>query len=117
MDKTKPLIVSPKLNKPVMNITLFINNFLIKVVNSFKYLEVILKNILSFNDHTAHVENKIARSIGIISKLYHYVPSEILMKLYYILIHPHLLYRILVWGQLLKLIQKKSSYLKIKLLN
>ena len=116
MDKTKPLIVSPKLNKAVLNITLSINHFPIKVVNSFKYLGVILENILSSKDHTANLENKIARSIGIVSKLKHYVPSEILMKLYYILIHSHLLYGISVWGQLSKLIQKKSSHFKIKLL-
>ena len=81
MDKTKSLIISTKFNKTVKNITLSINNFLIKVVNSFKYLGEILDNKLSSKNHTVNLENKIACSVGIISKVKHYVPSGILMKL------------------------------------
>ena len=59
MDKTKALIISPKLNKTVKNITLSITNFLIQVVNSFKYLGVILDNKLSFKDYTVNLENRV----------------------------------------------------------
>ena len=48
MDKTKALIIFPKLNETVGNITLSINNFSIEIVNSFKHLDVILDNKLSF---------------------------------------------------------------------
>ena len=117
MDKTNIFIVSPKLNKSFKNITLSINNFLIQIVNSFKYLKIILDNKLSFKNHTANLKNRIARSVGIISKLKHYVPSEILMKLYYILIHPHLLCEILVWRSTFKTYIKKIISLQNKALS
>ena len=44
MDKTKALIISPKLKETVKNITLSSKNFRIQVVNSFKYLGMILNN-------------------------------------------------------------------------
>ena len=47
MDKTKALIISPKLNKTVENIPLSINNFPIQIVNLFKYLGVILLPLTS----------------------------------------------------------------------
>ena len=42
------------------------------------------------------IENKISRSIGIIIKSF--LPPSALLKLYHALVHPHLLYGLLVWG-------------------
>ena len=115
-DKTKALIISQKLNETDKYITLSITNFLIQIVNSFKYLGVILYNKLSFKNHTANLENRIARSVGVTSKLKHYVPSKILMKLYHILIHPHLLCGILVWESTFKTYVRKIISLQNKTL-
>ena len=68
-------------------------------------------------DHTANLENRIARSVAIIIlKLKHYASSEILMKLYYILIRPHFLYGILVWESAFKTYIQISSHFKLTLL-
>ena len=53
---------------------------------------------LTFNSHIKMIENKISRSIGIIIKLKSFLPPSALLKLYYALVHPHLLYGLLVWG-------------------
>ena len=47
---------------------------------------------------TSRVENKVARSVGILSKLKHFLSSNSLLKLYYAFIHPHLLYGLSIWG-------------------
>ena len=44
------------------------------------------------------IKSKISRSIGIIIKLKSFLPPSALLKLYYALVHPHLLYGLLVWG-------------------
>ena len=36
--------------------------------------------------------------MGILSKLKHFFPSNLLLKLYYAFIHPHLLYGLSIWG-------------------
>lgn len=115
-NKTKAIIISPKVNKCLNDISLTINNSPIQIVNSFKYLGVILDNKLSFKDHIINLGKKIARSVGIISKLRHYFPSKILLKLYFTLIHPHLMYGILVWGSTYKTYSKKIASLQNKAL-
>ena len=44
------------------------------------------------------IENKISRFIGIIIKLKSFLHPTALLKLYYALVHPHLLCGFLVWG-------------------
>ena len=44
------------------------------------------------------IDNKISRSIGIIVKLKSFLPPSALLKLYHALVHPHLLYGLLVRG-------------------
>ena len=43
-------------------------------------------------------ENKLSRSIGIIIKLKSFLPPTALLKLNYVLVHPHLLSGLLVWA-------------------
>ena len=44
------------------------------------------------------IAKKIKRSIGIISKLHHYVGQKILVNIYYALVYPFFIYGILVWS-------------------
>jgi len=73
-NKSLALIISPFLNKttPVLNI--FLNSSTITLTNSVKYLGVIIDNNLLFVEHIKMLEFKVARSIGILSKLKYYVP-------------------------------------------
>ena len=69
----------------------------IKVVSSAKYLGVFIDDKQNFQEHIKHLEEKVSRSVGIISKLKNYLPKHALFKLYYTLVHSHLLNGLIVW--------------------
>ena len=70
----------------------------INIVSSTKYLGVFIDNKLNFKEHILTLENKIARSVGILSKVRYNFPLKTLLQLYHVLIHPLLTYGIVVWG-------------------
>ena len=70
----------------------------IKVVSSAKYLGVFIYDKLNFQEHINYLEKKVSRSVGILSKLKNYLRLHALFKLYYTLVHSHLLYGLIVWG-------------------
>ena len=112
--KCKAMIIAPKLRSPSCTIPILINDIPIPIVDSFRYLGVILDNKLTFSDHISNVAKKVSRSVGIISKLRHYAPTSILLKLYYAILHPHLLYGNIVWGSTYKSYLQKLYPYKIK---
>ena len=125
MNKTN-FVLFHTFNKPIKeNITLKINRIAIQEQKYIKYLGVLLDSTLSWNVHLDNLTKKITRSIGIMYKIRPFVPNNILIKLYYALIYPHLLYAIQVWGSTfdkyinpLFILQKKVvrliSHVKIK---
>ena len=56
------------------------------------YLGIKLDSKLNYKPHITLVENKIARSVGILSKLRYLFPSSTLLLLYYSFIHPPFLF-------------------------
>ena len=96
--KSNHLIISPKQNILSPHVTLIVNNLPILSCDKAKYLGVFIDSRLNFHSHIKSVENKVARSLGILSKLKHFLPSNSLLKLYYAFIHPHLLYGLSIWG-------------------
>ena len=58
----------------------------------------LLHEKLSWKHHIAYVCSRIARNIGIFTKLRHYMPLAQLKQLYYSLVHPYISYAILAWG-------------------
>ena len=81
-----------------LNINIYINNHKIEQVYQIKYLGVIIDCKLQWKEHIKSVENKIAKSCGLISKIRHYVDQESLRKLYYAHVYSHLQYAVLAWG-------------------
>jgi hypothetical protein len=59
---------------------------------SYKLLGVLLDENLSFNQHCKLVCSKIAQANYIIAKSKNLLPKKILKDLYFLLVHPHLLY-------------------------
>ena len=53
---------------------------------------------LNWQPQIQHVNNKLAKNLGILSKLRYYVDLNILKQIYYSLIYPYLSYGILAWG-------------------
>ena len=79
-------------------LTLKLNNVNIERVSQFNFLGVILASLLKWDKHVAHVSLKNSRVIGVLYRLKHVFPREVLLTLYNALILPHLSYCILVWG-------------------
>ena len=52
---------------------------------------------LNFDFHISNIVYKISRTVGIISKIRHYLPETALLKIYYAQIHSHLLYGLSIW--------------------
>ena len=96
--KSNFLVIPPRLRKPLPYISLKLNNVESNPCESIKCLGVQIDSQLTFNSHTRMIENKISRSIGIIIKLKSFLPPSALLKLYYALVHPHLLYGLFAWG-------------------
>ena len=62
----------------------------IKRVNSTIFLR---------NEHVQHVKHKIARSIGILYKIRHYLNKQTLLNIYYTFVFPYLIYGVEIWGK------------------
>ena len=87
------------------NIRISIGENLIERKASGKFLGMLLDDKLTFKEHINSIKCKVSKMAGILYKLKDKFPLEILHKLYYSLIYPHLIYCILAWGS------AKSTYL------
>ena len=66
-----------------------------------RYLGVLIDSNLSWKHHITYISTKINKSLGILARLRHFVPSKTLLNMYRSLIQPHLSYGISVRGKLL----------------
>jgi hypothetical protein len=85
-----------------------IKNANIKQKGFIKYLGIFLDEQINWKQQIKHVNNKIAKNIGIINKLRHYLDLKMIKQLYYTLIYPYLTYGVMSWGN-----TYKSSLTKI----
>ena len=67
-----------------------------------KYLGILIDSHLTWKHHIDHIAIKISRTIGLISKLRHFVPKHTLINIYRSLVAPYLTYGLIVWGQACK---------------
>ena len=64
-----------------------------------KYLGVIIDSNLSWKYHIGYITSKLSRTIGIIARIRHHVPTDTLLTIYRSLILPYLYFGLSVWGQ------------------
>ena len=113
LKKTKFMIFHYKQKKilPHMVPHIQINNTDIDLVKEFNFLGLTVNEHLDWSSHCQLIANKISRTTGIINKLKHYLPEDVLKIMYNSLILSQLQYCIKAWGfehhRLLKL-QKKA---------
>ena len=69
-----------------------------KQVDSTKYLGITFDSNLTWKSHINELCLKLSKTVGILSKVRHFVNKHILVMLYYSLIYPFLTYGIHVWG-------------------
>ena len=89
VDKTFAIMFSNRPNdiQPVM-----FGNEAVTQVSKGKFLGITIDTRLTFGPHISSVCTKLSKSVGIINKLKDTVPQDILIKLYYSLIYPYIIY-------------------------
>ena len=75
-----------------------IDNTPLKNIESFNFLGITLQKDLKWETHINNISCKIAKTLGIMNKLKHYVPKHILLTIYSSLVLPYIHYGILLWG-------------------
>lgn len=98
INKSKYMVFHTMNQKPNATISISIENKRLEEVKSFKFLGYILDPQLKWNLHISHITNKIAKNIGIITKLSRVVNSTTLRNLYFSLVQPYLTNGITIWG-------------------
>jgi hypothetical protein len=97
------MVFNPDVNKPAEEIVftnrslipydnIVFNNANVKAVDSHKHLGLILDTKLNFNKHIDEKISKANKGIGIIRRLYPYLPRKSLIQIYKSYIRPHLDY-------------------------
>jgi len=106
-DKTKLVVYQPYNKKIPSNFYVKINKYKIKPCPYVKYLGVSIDEHLSWNTHINSLCQQLSQSIGIISKIRHYVPLKSCISVYYAIFYSYLRYGCLTWQFAAKqLIQK-----------
>ena len=77
---------------------LFINNIEIERVENFNFLRLNINENLSWKSHIDKITVKISKSGGIINRLKHFLPTDILRTIYCSTVQSNLLYSLLSWG-------------------
>ena len=115
IDKSNFVIFRLPQKKVNYSIKLKIDNKDIKAMKSIKYSGVYIDCHLKWKEHILEVSEKLARGIGILLKLRHFVNLASPVQVYYSIIYSFLTYGIIVWGntyssnlQPLIILQKKA---------
>ena len=77
---------------------IYIDNTLIDYIDTFNFLGVYIDKTLRWNSHIDFIACKISKVIGMLNKLKHFLPPNILLSIYNALIVPHLNYGNILWG-------------------
>src|SRR6218665_3365831 len=78
--------------------SLLIDNIPLTQVKSSKFLGVYVDGHLTWNEHINNISIKLAKSIGVISRIAYLLPSNIRFNLYFSLICPYLSYCNIAWA-------------------
>ena len=96
--------------RTIPKLSISINGNPVEQVTNFNFLGITLDQNITWNDHISKISMKVANVIGIMNKLKHIFPHQVLRTLYNSLIHPHLIYGLYIWGfspKRLTILQKK----------
>ena len=96
--KTKFIIFKSRNKSLNQEITLKINNNIIKQASYVKFLGVLIDHDFSWKNHISLVQKNVIKSAGLIAKLRHFTNKNTLKLVYYALVYPYLTYGNLVWG-------------------
>ena len=95
-------------NKRLPNIDIFINKQAIARVYETKFLGVIIQYNLKWHAHINLIQNKISKTVGIMSKIKSILATPHLRILYQRLIEPYLTYSCIIWAS-----SEKNTHLEV----
>ena len=100
VDKTCCMLFKPK-NKQINSneLDIVINDIRIPYVHSTKFLGVTIDDRLTWKDHINDIACKVARTSGVMNRLKHILPQNILFNLYNTMVLPYFNYCNIVWGK------------------
>ena len=98
ISKTNFILFHSSKLKPNQSLRIKIDDTPIKQVDSTKYLGITFDSNLTWKSHVNELCLKLSKTVGILSKVRHFVNKHILVMLYYSLIYPFLTYGVHVWG-------------------
>ena len=84
--------------KVVPTLKLLINGNPMEQVTNFNFMGITIDQNITWRDHITKNSIKVAEVLGILSKLKHIFPRNILRTIYNSLIHAHLIYGLYLWG-------------------
>ena len=105
VSKTK-LVEYSHCNAGIYNGVIGLEGNLLRSTECCVYLGVKLDEGLNFAEHVGYIVGKVSKSIGILYRAKHHLPTQSRIDFYYSFIYPILSYCIIVWGGTC------SSYLK-----
>ena len=82
-----------------------------------KYLGIILDEHLNWESHVSNLKLKLNRSIGMLSKIRHYVSTGTLINIYFSIFHSHIIYGCQIWGQVPKLNLNKTQNKALRIIS
>jgi hypothetical protein len=110
--KTKYMLFS---TKNVTGLQLKIEGNDIERVDTFKLLGIHINYKMDWKEHTKYIGNKMSSGLYALNSLKHFFPSSVLRALYYALMHSHLSYGCMLWGNThkkylhkIKILQRKA---------
>ena len=80
------------------NVTLIMNKKALAQKDHVKYLGVFIDQHLKWNYHISNISKKISRGVGILTRLRHFMNTDLLKTIYYCLVYSHVSYGIHAWG-------------------
>jgi len=108
--KTHYMVLNPPGTKSnISHLNLQINGETLNRVNECKFLGIYIDESLTWKRHLSYINQKISKALFTIKQLKFTLPKEALRTLYFSLLHPHLTYGILAWGNAKSCILHKTE--------
>ena len=97
--KCKYIIASKKRQPLYPSRGLFLGNFIMEQVDSYRYLGVTVTSTLNWNDHIQHICSKARKLVGMLHRRFSsWTDTNTLMCLYLTCVRPHLEYASQLWA-------------------
>ena len=98
IEKSNFVVFHPPQKKLNFSVKIVLLDKVPKYEKNIKYLGVVIDCHLNWKAHISYLTKKLNRNIGALSKLRHFVTTDILTNLYYSLLYPFFTYGLIAWG-------------------